>query len=145
MHSNCDQAEFFLLCHASIMLFYNVQNITVIKVVYFLKICYHASFQNPILSGTTALTPHNSVSPLCCNYQLQKIKKYNFRVASNHIMYKPNFIKICPVVSQFKIQGDIINLMCVHFMLNFEEKKRTQRMSTQNQVHCCELTENTSY
>jgi hypothetical protein len=49
--------------HATAMLLlYILQKITFTKIAYFLKTCYHTSFQDPILSGVSIA----STSQVCC-------------------------------------------------------------------------------
>jgi hypothetical protein len=49
-----------------------------------------------------SLTPHKFVHPPCCYYQLSKIKKCEFGVASNGIISILHLIKICLVVLELK-------------------------------------------
>jgi hypothetical protein len=85
MWSNPLQVRIFLLFHAAMLLFYIVQRIDMTKVLYFSKICYRSSFQDPIY-----LAP------------VYVLLKFKFGVASNGIMSTLNLIQIHPVVLELK-------------------------------------------
>jgi hypothetical protein len=58
------------------------------------------------LSWTIILPPHQSEHPSNWYYRVQEIKKYEFGLASNGIIFMPNLIKIRSAVPVLYVRMD---------------------------------------
>jgi hypothetical protein len=69
-----------------------------VKIAYFLKINYHAGFQDPVLSGTIIIPTPRIIMAAVIVLLMMEIKKDKDRLAHRGIMFKPNLMKICLLV-----------------------------------------------
>jgi hypothetical protein len=95
------------------LLFYNTQRT---ENVYFSKIYYHTSFQESILEALRSLPPHKFVRLPYWYCPLQKIKKHDFRMASNGVRSIKISSKCVKRFSSWIVRTDTISPACVHFL-----------------------------
>jgi hypothetical protein len=104
---------------------------------WFISLCNHTESQRELSHGTMfyilqnnylkksppppqlsyVIPPYKFMHLPHCYYQLQKIKKFEYGLASTCIVSIPNFIRIHPAVLKLKReQTHMISSVCIHFM-----------------------------
>jgi hypothetical protein len=79
---------------ASILLFYNLQKITLTKVTHFSKIYYHTEFQDPKLSGANVAPTLKIHVAIMLVLQWQESEKCDGGLACSGMMFISSFMKI---------------------------------------------------
>jgi hypothetical protein len=115
--------------HAVTILFCVLQKNPLTKVAYFSKICYHTSFQDPILNRDSVA----STSKVRVRHDgITDCRKLRVRVWSSFQWQKSitNFTKIRPTVLEINYadrRTDAISPMCVHFV-HIERRKHKNEL-----------------